>query len=135
MPILWIPGLLLLQAEPSAAPGDGDPFALMAVGLGVVFLSLALIGVALALLSKFSARFEGPVEIEEAGGELYAASGTDDAGIDTRTVALLTAAAFATVGRPIRVQRIKLLNQNKNSAWAGAGRTSVQSSHNIRRSL
>jgi Na+-transporting methylmalonyl-CoA/oxaloacetate decarboxylase gamma subunit len=135
MSILWIPGLLLLQVEPSAATGDGDPFALMAVGLGVVFTALAVVGLFLNFLGKLTDRLDEQTNETGNAVESVIAPITDEGVIDAKTVAILSAAAFAAIGRPVRVQRIRLLQHTTTSAWAGAGRTSVQSSHNIRRSL
>ena len=54
---------------------------------------------------------------------------------DATTLAVITAAAVAAVGRPVRVQRITFINHNTISAWAERGRVSIQGSHNIRRPL
>lgn len=54
-------------------------------------------------------------------------------GIDGRTLAILTAAAMAVIGGPVRVRRVTYLNQNTISAWAEMGRYAIQASHNIRR--
>ena len=50
-------------------------------------------------------------------------------------VAVLTAAAVAAIGRRVTVRRITFINRDTVSGWATAGRTSIQMSHNLRRTM
>jgi hypothetical protein len=55
--------------------------------------------------------------------------------IDPRLIAILTAAVTAAIGRRVVVRRITFINRDTVSGWAEAGRTSIQLSHNLRRTI
>lgn len=126
-------GLLLQLAEedPGSSPAY-DALILAAVGIVVVFSALALIGGFIGLLGKVFAEREMSVVSPEVTSAHGMAVGGD---IDARTVAVLTAAAMAAVGQPVRLQRITFINRNTVSAWSERGRVSIHASHNVRRSL
>lgn len=137
--LVIIPGYMLLALlyqlqEPGgeAAAGEGEAFLLALVGISVVFAALGLIGLFIFLLGRlFRERPEaiaGPVNA--AAHSMPVAEG-----IDARTIAVISAAAYAAVGRPVRVQRITFINHNTVSAWAERGRVSIHASHNVKRSL
>ena len=54
---------------------------------------------------------------------------------DPRLIAILTAAATAAIGCRVVVRRITFINRDTVSGWAEAGRTSIQLSHNLRRTI
>lgn len=58
-----------------------------------------------------------------------------DSQIALHLLPILVAAATAAVGRRVVVHRITFINRNTVSGWAEAGRTSIQLSHNLRRTL
>lgn len=55
--------------------------------------------------------------------------------INPRLIAILAAAATAALGRRVVVRRITFINRDTVSGWAEAGRTSIQLSHNLRRTI
>ena len=66
---------------------------LTVVGMLVVFATLSVLGIVIALLSRWLRTEQQPV-----------------AGVDPRIVAVLTAAAAAAVARPVRLTQIKPVN-------------------------
>lgn len=50
-------------------------------------------------------------------------------------IAVLAAAATAALGRRVAIRRITFINRDTVSGWAEAGRTSIQMSHNLRRTI
>jgi hypothetical protein len=60
---------------------------------------------------------------------------TADAAIDPKLIAVLTVAATVAAGRRVAVRRVTFINRNTISGWAEAGRTSIQLSHNLRRTI
>lgn len=107
--------------------------ALAVVGMTVVFSGLLLINWFIALLGKLMNAKAAPEEVVLAAAPAQATPTPAES--DAKTVAVITAAAFAAVGRPVRVQRITFINHNTISAWAERGRVSIHGSHNIRRPL
>ncbi len=117
-----------------------DATTMTVVGMGIVFLSLILMGEIFALLKRFMMTNEpkpepvtppkiaNPVAPEPSG--VVDASGSSD--VDPRLLAILTAAAFAVVRRPVAIRRITFINRNTISGWTEAGRTDIHSSHSPR---
>lgn len=128
--------LLAATAAPQASGGASflDMILLSLVGMLVVFTALGLIGGIMSLLGRLLAK-----EVVEEAVDPAVAPATETAdvpaGLDPRTLAVLSAAAYAAVGRPVRLRRITFINENTVSGWKEAGRTAVQSSHNLRRPL
>jgi len=134
-----------------------EGFALMIVGMTVVFLALVLVGVTLVLIRRFSedakpagpaatapsqsaARSAAPVKMKisppaDAKTQAIIAAAATAAvrarPIDPRTLAIITAAATAVVGAPVRARRVKFLHRGGQTAWAASGRTHHHRSHNI----
>lgn len=106
-----------------------DALVLSGVGMTVVFAGLLLINGFISLLARLFVQKEPPAETLPARAVV-----TPDSP-DAVTMAVITAAAVAAVGRPVRVQRITFINHNTISAWAERGRVSIHGSHNLRRSL
>jgi Na+-transporting methylmalonyl-CoA/oxaloacetate decarboxylase gamma subunit len=119
--------LLLLISADELAARESEALLLALVGMSVVFLALVTIGTFIFLLGRLFAERPAPV------AETALSSSAE--GIDARTVAILSAAAVAAVGRPVRIQRITFINRNTISAWAERGRVSIHGSHNVRRTL
>ncbi len=130
-----IPALLLqLQEHGGAtAASEGEAYVLALVGFAVVFVALMLIGGFIWLLGKVFRERHAEVV---AGPVKSAAHSMPPGGdVDARTIAVITAAAYAAVGWPVRVQRITFINHNTISAWAARGRATIHASHNVKRSL
>jgi Na+-transporting methylmalonyl-CoA/oxaloacetate decarboxylase gamma subunit len=114
-----------------------DATTMTVVGMGIVFLSLALMGEIFVLLKRLMTRdgfktepvaapkVVSPVAPEPSG--VVDASGSSD--VDPKLLAILTAAAFAVVRKPLAVRRITFINRNTISGWTEAGRTDIHSSH------
>lgn len=115
------------------AEAEGEALLLAIVGMTVVFAALVLIGAFIFMLGKLLAeRPKKPIVQPDAAS---AHSMPLEGELDARTVAIITAAAVAAVGGPVRVQRITFINRNTISAWAERGRVSIHASHNVKRSL
>lgn len=118
-----------LLAHLQAAPGAdaGSPLVVAVVGIAVVFVVLSTIGGVIALLGRLLA----PPTPESEPAPVPAAGGT--AGLAPETLAVLSAAAYAAVGQPVRVRRVTFVEEDPVSAWTDVGRAGVQGSHNFRR--
>lgn len=124
--------LLLAATTASQASSDTsflDMVLLALVGVLVVFSALGLIGGIMILLGRLLSK-----EVVEPAAA-PATETAEPAGLDPQTLAVLSAAAYAVVGRPVRLRRVTFINENTVSGWKEAGRTAVQSSHNLRRPL
>jgi Na+-transporting methylmalonyl-CoA/oxaloacetate decarboxylase gamma subunit len=110
-----------------------DALLLGAVGMTVVFTGLLLINWFIALLARLLRAAEKPAEAAPVPVPAQASPALGE--VEPATVAVITAAAVAAVGRPVRVQRITFINHNTISAWAERGRVSIHGSHNVRRPL
>lgn len=133
--------LLLVSAKDASAPMLDrmlDSGLVTLVGMGIVYLSLLIIGEIMGIVGKLMSREPAPdPAIVPVPAPVVAVAPTPaHAGIDPRTLAILTAAAVAAVGgRPIHVRRITFLNQNTISAWADMGKVAIHTSHNLRRNM
>jgi Na+-transporting methylmalonyl-CoA/oxaloacetate decarboxylase gamma subunit len=128
-PMLLGPSLMLITSDELAAR-ETEALLLALVGMSVVFLALVTIGVFIYLLGRV---FVNRPSAAPAAAMSAAPLGAGQ--LDARTIAVISAAAFAAVGRPVRVQRITFINRNTISAWAERGRVSIHGSHNVRRTL
>jgi Na+-transporting methylmalonyl-CoA/oxaloacetate decarboxylase gamma subunit len=108
-----------------------DALAVTIVGMGTVFVSLYLIGELFTLLHRYFHR-------KVASGEPEPASPTKATHSvqpmnDPHLIPVLVAAATAALGRRVVVRRITFISRNTVSGWGEAGRASIQTSHNLRR--
>lgn len=137
-------GLLTYALMPAQAGGAGaypgevvdggfDPIVLSLVGIAVVFVALSVIGGFIWLLGKVFVERDEP--LLDAPVVASAHSMPLDGAVDSRTIVLLTAAAVAAAGRPVRLRGVTLISRNAGSAWAERGRVSIHASHNVGRSL
>ncbi len=97
------------------------------VGMGIVFLSLALIAGAIRLMRTVDERWQaGERQREE---EAFGRKPT----IDTTTLALIAAAAATLIAGRHRIRAVHRLQAAgaPSSAWSVAGRTVLQGSHVI----
>jgi hypothetical protein len=77
-----------------------------------------------------------PVASTDAASDAEAnANAANDNVLDPQLIAVLAAAATAALGRRVVVRRVTFINRNTISGWAEAGRTSIQLSHNLRRTI
>lgn len=109
---------------------------LMIVGMGVVFAALFIMSLGLTLLGRFaSANAAKPPEDRAAQGtdesqSPQAAAPDDHAG---QHAVVIAAAVAAAIGRPHRIARVVLLEDNPQRDWVAGGRASVMTSHTPRR--
>jgi Na+-transporting methylmalonyl-CoA/oxaloacetate decarboxylase gamma subunit len=120
----------LVDVADDLAARESEALLLALVGMSVVFLALVTIGFFIFLLGRLFAERAVPESQSRPVAEPVAADG-----LDPRTIAVISAAAFVAVGQPVRVQRITFINRNTISAWAERGRVSIHGSHNVRRTL
>ncbi len=127
--------LMQRAADISSADAGFSAISLMIVGMLVVFTALVVIGESLYWLGRLLNRgMNAEPPTAEVGAATAAAAPSDvESELDPNTLAVITAAAFVAIGRPVRVARVS--PSVGSSAWAGAGRLSIQTSHNVRRSL
>lgn len=126
----------MLTLAQSQAPWTwGDAFTLAAVGISVVFVALAVVGGIMLLLGRWLRAPEPAALAAAPPAEASApAHATGLPGhVDGPTLAVLTAAAVAALGRPVRVRRVTFVNQTTVSAWKAVGRITIHASHNLRR--
>jgi len=124
---------LIFLADMSLAERLRDALTLTIVGMGTVFVSLFLMGELFTLLHRY---FHGKVERggPEPASPDDAASATQSV-IDPHFLPILVAAATAALGRRVVVRRITFISRNTVSGWGEAGRASIQTSHNLRRTM
>jgi len=125
-----------LLAEMTLAEKLVDALTVTVVGMGTVFVSLYIMGELFTLLHRY---FHGHPDSEVADPAMVASVAVPSAGedplSDPKLVAVLVAAATVAIGRRVAVRRITFINRNTVSGWAEAGRTSIQTSHNLRRTM
>lgn len=105
-----------------------DAVTVTIVGMGIVFVSLFVMGEIFKLLGRLLIREAAP---EPAPQPVPRAVPAD--AVDPNLVVVLAAAATAAVGKRVVVRRITFINHNTVSGWSEAGRLGIQTSHNIRR--
>ena len=123
-----------LLAQAQAVWSASEMLVLAGVGVLVVFTALALVGVVMVGLGRLMAPPEGAPPPPAAVAEAEALGAGTELGLTgPATVALLTAAAVAAVGRPVRVRRVTFVRPSSASAWKEVGRATIQASHNFNR--
>ncbi|MBX3728090.1 MAG: OadG family protein [Candidatus Sumerlaeia bacterium] len=137
LPAAFAPLTLLATFEADADEG----LLLMMLGMGVVFGALILLWGVLELLRRTVGRPEPstapkPVAVAPAAAlpatPPMAAAG-DETELDALTLAILTAAAIAVVGAPVRLTSVSLVPKGEGEAWATRGRIAIHTSHKLRR--
>lgn len=119
--------MCLLANSTDVAPADTPAWVLMAVGLCVVFATLAVLALVVAGMGRVLADRAVPVS---------AAPATDEpmrGGVDPRHLVVIAAAARAAAGGPVRVHRIVMLGRQAGAPWVTEGRVVVMGSHHPHR--
>lgn len=133
----------LILAAAGTAPGSSetgglaDGLVLMVVGMAVVFMALILVGSSLVVIRKMAE--EKPVKPKipfapkstPAPAAQPAFGASPDGELDGRLIAILTAAAAAVAGGPVRLRRVQFLKGRADGSWSAAGRSHIHSSHNF----
>lgn len=121
-----------LLAEMTLAEKLRDALTVTIVGMGTVFVSLYLMGELFTLLHRY---FHGRAESDEPETSPAKSARASQPTIDPHLIPVLVAAATAALGRRVVVRRINFINRNTVSGWGEAGRASIQTSHNLRRTM
>jgi Na+-transporting methylmalonyl-CoA/oxaloacetate decarboxylase gamma subunit len=108
-----------------------DALTVTIVGMGTVFVSLYLMGELFTLLHRYFHGKAARGEPETTDIVTSAAQPTSD----PHLVHVIVAAATAALGRRVAVRRITFISRNTVSGWGEAGRASIQTSHNLRRTM
>lgn len=100
----------------------------MFVGMGIVFAALTFFYLLILALKTADEK----INKLRASKKLSAESlkGITE-GINPEIVAVIAAAAFEILQKPVRVKKITFLTQEEDSSWARTGRLNVITSHNI----
>lgn len=143
------PFTLLAQADVEAFMQQGIP--LTVVGVAVVFLALIAILVMLGALQNLGFTDEKPLAppakpspkaVPQAVAAPAPASSSvpavapavpvEEGDFSPELIAVLTAAAIAAVGQPVRIRQVRFVTRGV-SPWAHSGRRSIHSSHKLRK--
>jgi hypothetical protein len=121
---------LLVTTAPAEILADANVLTIAVVALGVV-------GGIAALLYRYSrSRAErGEEEVTAISKTISYSHMATQSGITSHLIPILAAAAAAAIGRRVVIRRITFINRDTVSGWAVAGRTSIQLSHNLRRTM
>ena len=111
---------------------------LMVVGMFVVFAALTVLMILIAgvnELAKETPRLAPPPSPRPASRTPApgSAPAPPTPATDPRLVAILTAAATATLKRPVAVRAVRYAGRSRDSTWARQGRRTIMSSHQPRR--
>ncbi len=105
-----------------------------ALGIGVVFVALSIIALVLSafgplerLILRLHMRHTQPTTAQPV------AAPTDNLGLSPELVAVITAAATAALGQPIRVRRIRYDADPRGAAWVQQGRLTIMASRRTKR--
>ncbi len=99
----------------------------MVVGMTVVFGALILVGLSLVLIRKLSELLAPASAAAPEPAPAAAAEPVEDPNL----IVVLSAAAAAACGTPVRVRRVRFLYADRRGNWAERGRVDVQTSHNF----
>lgn len=95
------------------------------LGMGIVFVALSLVAMAVTLFTWLETRRTAP-------SAAPAAMPTVEPGIPPEVVAAISAAVCASLGERTRVHRIRYRKGSPEATWARQGRISIMASHRIR---
>lgn len=102
-------------------------------GVSIVFIVLAIVAMALGALSASQRLFQPKTVAPPTPAPATATPQPATADhLDPQLVAVLTAAAVATLHKPVRVLRVRYYRQ-PSAMWTRLGRVSVMASRQLRR--
>jgi len=96
-----------------------SPWLIALFAFGLVFASLGCLALLLFGLRALSVR------------SLKAARAPEPVGLDPETLAVIAAAAYATLGAPIRIHRVHAHADEADESWGQAGRMDIMVSHQV----
>lgn len=95
-----------------------EGLSLAAVGIGIVFAALVVVGLAVTLISALSR--EKPAK----PAAITAIPEDSLTGISKHTIVLLAAAASVACKRPVRIRRVRFISHKQlPTSWAASGRS------------
>lgn len=100
-------------------------------GVSIVFIVLAIVAMALGALSASQRLFQPKTVAPPAPATSTPQPAAADH-LDPQLIAVLTAAAVATLHKPVRVLRVRYYRQ-PSAMWTRLGRVSVMASRQLRR--
>lgn len=109
---------------------------LMVVGMGVVFAALLIMSLGLTLLGRFASANAAKPPEDRAAQDAHESQSPQAAAPDDHAgqhAVVIAAAVAAAIGRPHRIARVVLLEDNPQRDWVAGGRASVMTSHTPRR--
>ncbi len=110
-----------------------DGLALTVVGMGVVFVALALLMMMITGLNRVRVRREAKALAPKAAASVAEtaldAASADDKAISPRLVAVISAAVAAALGPGTRVHRVRFVGPGGRGQWAASGRAGIMGSH------
>jgi len=95
-----------------------NPWLVAPLALAIVFTGLGLMAAVLFLLRAAYQR-------------LQSVAATADDGVDPEVLAVLSAAAHAALGGPVRVHRVHVHRERGGEAWSAVGRMDIMVSHRV----
>lgn len=100
----------------------------MTVGIIIVFSALTFFYLLIMLL-KYA---DEKINKYKATKRLSPTSvGIETVDVNPEIIAVISAAAYETFHKPIRIKKIRFLHQEEDTSWSRIGRMNVISSHNI----
>ncbi|MBK6900995.1 MAG: hypothetical protein IPH09_17630 [bacterium] len=96
-----------------------SPAMVALVAFSLVFASLGCLAVLLFVLRALSVRSQ------------KGATAAAPDGLDPDTLAVIAAAAYATLGAPIRIHRVHAHADEADESWGQAGRMDIMVSHQV----
>ncbi len=106
----------------------------LVIGMGGVFTSLIFFYLLIVLLKKI----DGMIQAKESKTLEIATNQRKEAEdlsrineIDNELIAVISAAAYSIVRKPVRVKTISFLGNKDDSTWSQIGKIDVISSHNV----
>jgi len=110
-----------------------EALVVMLVGMSAVFASLLFFYLLIIALSKIEYRINNI----RVGNLLKPKSVIKDQQavdvINPEIVAVIAAAAYEALSKPVVIKKIRYLKQSTESSWAESGRLTIMGSHNIRK--
>ncbi|ACL23916.1 OadG family protein [Chloroflexus aggregans] len=101
-------------------------------GMSIVFVVLTIIAFALSALRASQHLFRRRPKVSQPVVSSPPSTPTPADRLDPQLVAVLAAAAFATLGQPVRIVRVRYYRQ-MSGMWARLGRVSVMAARQLRR--
>lgn len=111
----------------SEHPGLVESITFLLTGFGLVILALFVLAGITRFVGICFSRWQ--IEPKQAKAPVHVLAGQTQ-GIDSETVAVITAAIYSVYGREVRLTQIN--RSGSDQVWSREGRKDIHSSHNVR---